>query len=338
MAVSAVRIIHKPLSGVPSSFTLIGRHRPRRQMAASARSNKPQELVDDLPDDGYVSEEDEDYDPVSDAPTEALGTKASTLRTATDSPGTAIEALHAQKKQEQRETTALQKLHSLGTVRPEHRETVQLALSGNWPKAPAGALNSVDLQLQPLQPQSEKATLLRKRKRDTSACTESASTGVDGTDLNAVAQSAMTDATTALETTGANASGADGVSNTVKVSEKQEFAGEEVEVEREVQEGSKAAKVHEERERQREATKGFDAVIAMMNGKKKLSTLDKSKLDWRSWKKQQGRHEQADLEKHVRSGTTHIERNEFLHKAEWAEYEKERDARLAADPRTRIRA
>jgi hypothetical protein len=286
-----------------------------------AQRQKPTEIVDDLPDDGYVSEEDEDYDPLADAPAEAQVDQA---QQHTQQP-TRLESLLSENRRKRRKSAAAERLQQLGTVSGSTRANVALALRGQWPSK---STNSVEQQLAILQAG-------RERKRHAEASGESNS-DEERCKFVGAAKFAVSDATRALETTGVSAGGDSG--RTLKVAEKQEHAGETVEVKKEVPEGSKAAKAYEEKERQREATKGFDAVLALINSKKKLSTLEKSKLDWGSWKTQQGKDEQADLEKHVNSGGTHLERTEFLHRAEWAEYAKERDARLAADPRTRVRA
>ena len=77
---------------------------------------------------------------------------------------------------------------------------------------------------------------------------------------------------------------------------------------------------------------GLDALIAKIEKSKKMSVLDKTKMDW---KKVKDSNEEIDeeLEMHRKSKNTYTEQQSFLQQAEYREYEKERDARLAANAR-----
>lgn len=110
--------------------------------------------------------------------------------------------------------------------------------------------------------------------------------------------------------------------------EKRNFAGKMVEVETEFIEGTKEAKAHTKRV-EALARGGIDAVLAQLMEPKKLTTLDKTKADWRNVKDDDVEL-QEDLLHHARGGQTYREQQDFLLNADLREYELERDARLAA--------
>ena len=117
------------------------------------------------------------------------------------------------------------------------------------------------------------------------------------------------------------------------VIEKRDFAGMVMEVEKTYKEGSKEAKAAEEKENLKgQKMSGLDALIAKIEKSKKMSVLDKTKMDW---KKVKDSNEEIDeeLEMHRKSKNTYTEQQSFLQQAEYREYEKERDARLAANAR-----
>jgi len=114
----------------------------------------------------------------------------------------------------------------------------------------------------------------------------------------------------------------------VVVKEKGVFAGEEIEVERELSSA--------EAQRQQAKRSGLDTLLASLKGDKKVSVLDKSRDDWKNFKKSNTKIEE-ELELHKKSSDKYLEKQEFLQKAELRQYELERDKRLAADVRTRGR-
>jgi hypothetical protein len=117
------------------------------------------------------------------------------------------------------------------------------------------------------------------------------------------------------------------------VIEKRDFAGMVMEVEKTYKEGSKEAKAAEEKENLKgQKMSGLDALLAKIEKSKKMSVLDKTKMDW---KKVKDSNEEIDeeLEMHRKSKNTYTEQQSFLQQAEYREYEKERDARLAANAR-----
>lgn len=128
----------------------------------------------------------------------------------------------------------------------------------------------------------------------------------------------------------------------VTVSESRRFAGQTITINKEVSLGSKEAlKLKQEggngaSERDAQKKAGLDAVLASLSQAKKVTVLDKSRSDWKDFKKADNSIEE-ELELHKKSGSTYLEKQAFLSRAQLAEYEKERDKRLASDVRNRGR-
>lgn len=118
------------------------------------------------------------------------------------------------------------------------------------------------------------------------------------------------------------------------IEETRRFAGKNVTVKREVQAGSKDAKAAKQNGAPSKG--GLDAVLESLTQAKKVTVFDKSQADWKDYKKTDELVEE-ELETHKRSGATYLEKKEFLGRAEVAEYERDRDRRLASDVRNRGR-
>lgn len=71
-------------------------------------------------------------------------------------------------------------------------------------------------------------------------------------------------------------------------------------------------------------------------GPKKANTIDKSADDWKGFKSQNA-DVKDELNEYNKSSNKYLEKQAFLKKAEYTEYEKSRDERLASDIRTRGR-
>jgi hypothetical protein len=153
-------------------------------------------------------------------------------------------------------------------------------------------------------------------------------------DTTSVAAAALAAAKTAASATAAQQYGM------VTVTETRRFAGKTVTVQRDVDANSKeAAKAAADGAGTSGASKkkaGLDAVLESLAQAKKVTVLDKSRIDWKDYKKTDDTVDE-ELEAHKRSGTTYLEKKEFLSKADLAEYERERDQRLASDVRNRGR-
>ncbi|XP_064641379.1 craniofacial development protein 1-like isoform X2 [Lineus longissimus] len=124
-----------------------------------------------------------------------------------------------------------------------------------------------------------------------------------------------------------------------------DFAGEEVRVTKEVAADSKEAKEATKEqtsgdEKESPATSspgagisgvkrpagGLGSVLGKIGKKTKISVLDKSKLDWDSFKQKEGIDEELKI--HNRGKDGYIERKKFLEKVDYNQFEIERNLRL----------
>lgn len=114
---------------------------------------------------------------------------------------------------------------------------------------------------------------------------------------------------------------------TKTVTELFEFAGEAVEVQKEVPVDAPtpvvpAAVV----KRSAPATKGgLSSVLGQLGKKNKLSVLEKSKLDWDSFKKEEGIAE--ELQTHNKGKDGYLEKQDFLQRADLRQFELEKAMR-----------
>ena len=81
---------------------------------------------------------------------------------------------------------------------------------------------------------------------------------------------------------------------------------------------------------------GLEGVVASLAAPAKATTVAKSRSDWGGARAADAALD-AELDAAARSGKGYLDRTAFLAKADVATYEKERDARLASDVRTRGR-
>ncbi|XP_060802576.1 uncharacterized protein LOC106135185 [Amyelois transitella] len=73
--------------------------------------------------------------------------------------------------------------------------------------------------------------------------------------------------------------------------------------------------------------RGLSSVLESINKKNKLSTLEKSKLDWMTYKKEEGIEE--EIESHNKGKSGYLDRRDFLERADYRQYEIERDLRMS---------
>ncbi|XP_064016573.1 craniofacial development protein 1 isoform X1 [Pogoniulus pusillus] len=121
-----------------------------------------------------------------------------------------------------------------------------------------------------------------------------------------------------------------------------DFAGEEVRVTKEVDSTSKEAKSFlKQQEKWQQAApaslptgsgvkrpSGMSSLLGKISSKKqKMSTLEKSKLDWESFKEEEGIVEELAI--HNRGKDGYIERKAFLERVDHRQFEIERDIRLS---------
>ncbi|XP_004690428.1 PREDICTED: craniofacial development protein 1 [Condylura cristata] len=133
----------------------------------------------------------------------------------------------------------------------------------------------------------------------------------------------------------------------VKITKVFDFAGEEVRVTKEVDATSKEAKsFFKQNEKEKPLTNvpsslpplpagsglkrssGMSSLLGKIGAKKqKMSTLEKSKLDWESFKEEEGIGEELAI--HNRGKEGYIERKAFLDRVDHRQFEIERDLRLS---------
>ncbi|NXN64969.1 CFDP1 protein, partial [Himantopus himantopus] len=121
-----------------------------------------------------------------------------------------------------------------------------------------------------------------------------------------------------------------------------DFAGEEVRVTKEVDSTSKEAKSFlKQQEKWQSAApasfptvsgvkrpSGMSSLLGKIGSKKqKMSTLEKSKLDWENFKEEEGIVEELAI--HNRGKDGYIERKAFLERVDHRQFEIERDIRLS---------
>ena len=112
----------------------------------------------------------------------------------------------------------------------------------------------------------------------------------------------------------------------VLITEQRNFAGENVTVTREVDAKSKDAA--QAAGRARERTRGIDFVLAVIEKKKRVNIVDKSRIDWKDFKRDNAA-VQKELDHHNKSGDKYLDKQAFLQRSEWREFQQERDKRLA---------
>ena len=139
-----------------------------------------------------------------------------------------------------------------------------------------------------------------------------------------------TAAAAALHTTDALAGGA--ACPAVVVAESRRFAGEDIVVQRAYEPGSRAAR--EAVARAASARTGLDAMLRSVEARKGMTALEKTRIDW-AGAKAAAPEVAEDLARHVRSSDAWRGQQDFLKRAAESEYDREREARAAADARAR---
>lgn len=127
-----------------------------------------------------------------------------------------------------------------------------------------------------------------------------------------------------------------------------DFAGEEVRVNKEVSSDSREAKsflksqIHQQQEDEEHSTHsprplpgpsskrpaGVSSILSHIGGKKqKMSTLEKSKMDWDAFKSEEGISEELAIHNRGREG--YVERKNFLERVDHRQFELEKSVRLS---------
>lgn len=115
----------------------------------------------------------------------------------------------------------------------------------------------------------------------------------------------------------------------LQIKEVRDFAGQEIEVKKFIDADSKEAL----EKAKAPPPSGVDAVLEQIKKKQKLSVLDKSKKDWGEFKEDKKLEEELDAYK--KSSNQYLDKVSFLQRADYREFERERDARLAVQAKRR---
>ncbi|KAJ7980440.1 Craniofacial development protein 1 [Quillaja saponaria] len=116
----------------------------------------------------------------------------------------------------------------------------------------------------------------------------------------------------------------------VAITEVRDFAGQEIEIKKLVDSDSKEAL----EKAKVPAASAVDAVLEQIKKKQKLSVLDKTKKDWGEFK-DENKGLEEELDAYKKSSNQYLEKVSFLNRADYREFERERDARLALQARRR---
>ncbi|KZV58823.1 craniofacial development protein 1 [Dorcoceras hygrometricum] len=119
----------------------------------------------------------------------------------------------------------------------------------------------------------------------------------------------------------------------VEVTEVRDFAGEEIEVKKLVDAASKEAV--DKGKTAAGAISAVDAVLEQLKKKPKLSVLDKTKKDWGEFKDVNTGMED-ELDAYKKSSNQYLDKVSFLQRTDYREFERERDARLAAQAKRKV--
>ncbi|EOA12248.1 hypothetical protein CARUB_v10012688mg [Capsella rubella] len=121
----------------------------------------------------------------------------------------------------------------------------------------------------------------------------------------------------------------------IEITEVKDFAGQEIEVKRLVEMDSKEALDRGNKGSSSSATpSAVDAVLEQIKKKQKLSVLDKTKKDWGEYK-EDNKGVEDELDKYKKSSDKYLDKVSFLERADYRQFEKERDARLALQSKRR---
>ncbi|XP_022999974.1 craniofacial development protein 1-like isoform X3 [Cucurbita maxima] len=173
----------------------------------------------------------------------------------------------------------------------------------------------------PVNKNSNKPSNIEPQEKDTSSEGSKVlqNSSDDAKVLAATALSAVRDSTSTISGRGK-----------VEIREIRDFAGQNVEIKKFVDAYSKEA--HEKMKAP--ATSAVDAVLEQIKKKQKLSVLDKTKKDWGEFK-EETKGLEGDLATYKKSSNQYLEKVSFLQRADYREFERERDARLSLQARRR---
>uniref|UniRef100_A0A0D9V0C9 BCNT-C domain-containing protein n=1 Tax=Leersia perrieri TaxID=77586 RepID=A0A0D9V0C9_9ORYZ len=112
----------------------------------------------------------------------------------------------------------------------------------------------------------------------------------------------------------------------VEIKEVRDFAGKDIEIKKLVDADSKEA--IEKAKAAGVAPSALDNILEQIKKKQKLSVLDKTKKDWGEFK-EDNKGMEEELDQYKKSSNKYLDKVSFLQRADYREFERERDARLS---------
>lgn len=110
------------------------------------------------------------------------------------------------------------------------------------------------------------------------------------------------------------------------ITEVRDFAGEDVEIKKYVDANS--AEASDKGKGPAAPASAVDIILEQIKKKQKLSVLDKTKKDWEGFK-EENKGLEDELDAYKKSSNQYLDKVSFLERADYREFERERDARLA---------
>ncbi|CAN4122337.1 unnamed protein product [Withania somnifera] len=110
------------------------------------------------------------------------------------------------------------------------------------------------------------------------------------------------------------------------ITEVRDFAGEEVEIKKYVDANS--AEASDKGKGPAAPASAVDIILEQIKKKQKLSVLDKTKKDWEGFK-EENKGMEEELDAYKKSSNQYLDKVGFLERADYREFERERDVRLA---------
>ncbi|EEE54462.1 hypothetical protein OsJ_01559 [Oryza sativa Japonica Group] len=112
----------------------------------------------------------------------------------------------------------------------------------------------------------------------------------------------------------------------VEITEVRDFAGKDIEIKKLVDADSTEA--IEKAKAAGAAPSALDHILEQIKKKQKLSVLDKTKKDWGEFK-EENKGMEEELDQYKKSSNKYLDKVSFLQRADYREFERERDARLS---------
>jgi hypothetical protein len=111
-----------------------------------------------------------------------------------------------------------------------------------------------------------------------------------------------------------------------QITEVRDFAVKDIEIKKLVDPNSKEA--IEKAKAAGAAPSAVDSILEQIRKKQKLSVLDKTKKDWGEYK-EENRGLEEELDAYKKSSNQYLDKQSFLQRTDYREFERERDARLS---------